>query len=135
MTRYVLDASVAIAATRPKEPAFAVASARLARALSGADELVVPATFAIEVAGVLGRAGLPEADIRAFLDALTRSPHEVVTLGPKRARLIGKVAVATKLRGVDAVYVWLAAREGVPVCTLDQEMATRGAAVCKVIAP
>jgi predicted nucleic acid-binding protein len=135
VTRYVLDASVAIAANRPKEPAFARSSVRLARALAGEDELVLPVTFGIEVAGAMGRAGLPAADVRTFLDALARSPHEVVTLGPKRARLVEAVALATKLRGADAVYVWLAAREGVPLCTLDREMTARGAAVCRIIPP
>ena len=133
--RYVLDASVAIAACRPREPAFARASARVARALVGDDELVLPATFGIAVAGAMARAGVAEADVRGLLDVLGRPPHEVITLGPKRARMIEDVALTTKLRGADAVYVWLAAREGVPLCTLDREMAVRGATMCRVIVP
>ena len=68
--RYVLDASVAIAAIIRKEPGFALASARLARALAGEDQLVVPVTFGIEVASAMGRAGLAEIEVLAFLDAL-----------------------------------------------------------------
>jgi predicted nucleic acid-binding protein len=45
------------------------------------------------------------------------------------------VAVSAKLRGPDALYVWLARREGIPLCTLDREIITRGAGFCQVIAP
>lgn len=40
-----------------------------------------------------------------------------------------------KLRGADALYVWLAARENVALCTLDREMAQRAGGACEVIAP
>lgn len=60
--------------------AFPRATERVARALTGDDEIVVPMTFGIEVAGALGR-------------------------------------------------------EGIPLCTLDQEMAARGASVCRVTGP
>ncbi len=39
MTRYVLDASVAITARRPNESAYVDAKARLARAMTGEDTL------------------------------------------------------------------------------------------------
>jgi len=37
-------------------------------------------------------------------------------------RFLGAVAVRGKLRGPDALYVWLARREGAPVCTVDREV-------------
>jgi predicted nucleic acid-binding protein len=40
-----------------------------------------------------------------------------------------------KLRAADAVYVWLAARENAPLCTLDRELVTRAGAACEVIEP
>jgi predicted nucleic acid-binding protein len=133
--RLVLDASVAIAATRPSEPSYAAARAQVERALQGIDTIVVPAFFVVEVSSALARQGRPLGDIQAIIDPLTRSPHELVTIGPKRARAAQRIAVACKLRGPDALYVWIAAREGVPLCTLDQEILTLGAAHAQVFKP
>ncbi len=99
--RIVLDASVAIAAQRPAEPAHAASRARLGR----------------------------------MVDRLTAPPHEVVTVGPRAARGARAIAIRGKLRGPDALYVWLARREGAPVCTIDQEIVARGARFCQIMAP
>jgi predicted nucleic acid-binding protein len=133
--RLVLDASVAIAATRAFEPSYAAARAQVERALQGIDAVVVPAFFFVEVAGALARQGVTEPDIHAVLDPFTRAPHEVVTIGPKRARAALRVAIACKLRGPDALYVWLAECEGIPVCTLDEEMLLRGTTRAQTIRP
>ncbi|HKQ71114.1 MAG TPA: type II toxin-antitoxin system VapC family toxin [Polyangiaceae bacterium] len=133
--RLVLDASVAIAATRPSEPSYAAARAQMERALQGIDTIVVPAFFVVEVSGALARQGLPEPDVQAIVEPFTHSPHELVTIGPKRARAAQRVAMACKLRGPDALYVWLAAREAVPLCTLDEEILMRGAARAQAIRP
>jgi predicted nucleic acid-binding protein len=133
--RLVLDASVAIAAARTSEPSAAAARARVGRALRSHDELVVPSLFGIEVAGALSRHREPEKKIRDYVARLTASPHEVVPLGAARARRAMEVALAGRLRGADAVYVWLASSRGLPLCTLDQEMAERAAAFCNVVAP
>src|SRR4051812_33345592 len=101
--RLVLDASGAIAATRRREASYAAARAQVERVLQGIDTIVVPAFFVVEVAGALARQGESEADIQAILDPLTRSPHELVTIGPKRARAAQRVAVACRLRGPDAL--------------------------------
>ena len=59
----------------------------------------------------------------------------IVTIGPVHARRIRDMAIASRLRAADAAYVWLAARELAPLCTLDAEMAQCGGAFCQVIAP
>ena len=133
--RLVLDASVVIASLRPNEPSYHPARARLRRLANGDDIAIVPSLFVPEVAGALARLGFDPSAIAALLGALTSQPHEVVTIGPKRALAAARIAVATKLRGADAAYVWLAAREAVPVCTLDREILSRGAPACEVIAP
>ena len=133
--RLVLDASVAISALRPKEPSYQAARARLRRLANGDDLAVIPSLFVAEVAVALSRLGFDPAAIEAFVGALTALPHQVVTVGSKRALAAARIAVATKLRGADATYVWLAAREGVPVCTLDREIIARGVAACQVIEP
>jgi predicted nucleic acid-binding protein len=133
--RLVLDASVAIASLRPSEPEHAAARARVRRIANGDDVAVVPSLFIAEVAGALVRLGFDPTTVDAFIAALTGAPHEVVTIGPKRAHAVARVAVATKLRGADALYVWLAAREAVPVCTLDREIIARGGVACQVLRP
>lgn len=127
--RLVLDASVAVAAARSHEASHAAARARVVRALSGKDDVVVPSIFPIEVGSALARVGEPTGAIRAYVNALL-AVVEVTTIGPRSARQILDIAMSSKLRAADAVFVWLAARRSVPVCTLDQEMAARGAAFC-----
>jgi predicted nucleic acid-binding protein len=133
--RLVLDASVAVAAQRPQEPGYAASRARLIRVLTGADTVVVPSFFVVEVSGALARLGFDRKTIGRLVDRLTAPPHEVITVGPRGAKVARGAAIRAKLRGPDALYVWLARREGVPVCTLDREILTRGAALCQVIAP
>jgi predicted nucleic acid-binding protein len=134
--RLVLDASVAVAAVRPKEPNYVAARTRVEGVLTGHDELIVPALFPIEVASALARrAAWPQAQIRRYIDGLLPAPSRVVTIGPKRANAAARLATATKLRAADAVYVWLAAREGVPLITADGEVVDRGAAVCQIEMP
>jgi predicted nucleic acid-binding protein len=133
--RLVLDASVAIAAVRPSEPKHLAARARILRFMSDADLAVVPALFIVEVRGALAQLGFDRESFARWIDALTRPPHEVVTLGPRAAKAAGDIAARYKIRGPDACYVWLARREAIPLCTLDVEMAARGKTVCTVVEP
>ena len=133
--RIVLDASVAIAAQRPAEPSYAASRARLVRFLTGVDTVLVPSFFIVEVSGALARLGFDAKSIGRIVDRLTASPHEVVTVGPRGARAARAIAIRGKLRGPDALYVWLARREVAPVCTLDREILARGARFCQVMPP
>jgi predicted nucleic acid-binding protein len=92
-------------------------------------------TFRIEVAGALVRRGLQVQQTRRLIEPLCALPHEIVTRGPKRVALAEALAIKARLRGPDALYVWLASSCGLPLCTLDREMAERARAFCKVIAP
>jgi len=111
-----------------------VPRARVDRVFAGTDELVVPATFPIEVAAALSRNGIDPRVVIAYLDTLL-AHAELVTIGPKRAPLIQAVAMATKLRAADATYAWVACREKVPLVTLDGEVLKRAASVCAVEPP
>jgi predicted nucleic acid-binding protein len=130
----VLDASVAVAASRPRERSYAAAFARVSRVLAGLDEIVVPAIFQIEVASALSRTGFEPKWVNAHVDHLLASATLVV-LGPVRARKIQHIAMTTKLRAADAAYAWLAGREGLPLVTLDAELLRRGASVCQLEPP
>jgi predicted nucleic acid-binding protein len=133
--RLVLDATVAIAAVRPNEAAHAAANTRVRRALRGDDQLLLPSVFIIEVTGALGRVGEPAARIRPYVESLISAPHELVTIGRANAKRIAALALASKLRGADASYVWLAARDGIPLVTLDEEILARGKGACQLLRP
>jgi predicted nucleic acid-binding protein len=133
--RLVLDASVALAAARAREPSHRAARSRVAGILRGEDELVVPAIFSVEVAAALARAHEPAPAIQAYVDALLRMAARIVPLSPAVARRARDTAMRWRLRAADALYVSLAAWESLPLCTLDREMSQRGANVCEVIAP
>lgn len=133
--RLVLDASVAVAAARAREPSHRAARLLVAGILRGEDEVVVPAIFSVEVAAALARADEPTPAIRAYVDALLRMAARVVPLSPAVARRARETAMRWRLRAADALYVSLAEWESLPLCTLDPEMSRRGASVCEVIAP
>jgi predicted nucleic acid-binding protein len=133
--RIVLDASVAVAAVSPSEARYRAARRRIERCHRGDDVIVVPSFFLVEVSGALARRGAPAQDIRSFVDALTASPHEVVTVGPRAARAARAIAIVAKLRGPDALYVWLARREAIALCTLDTEMSRRATGRCTLVPP
>jgi predicted nucleic acid-binding protein len=133
--RLVLDASVAVAAVRPREPSHAAALGRVSRALRGADEITVPILFSIEVVAALARAGEPLPTIRSYVDALLAAAVRVAPLGPRSARRARETAMRWQLRGADAVYVSLSIAGGLPLCTLDDDLARRCAAACAVIGP
>jgi predicted nucleic acid-binding protein len=122
--RYVLDAAVAVAALRANEPSHTDALRRCRAFFSGDDEIVVPSFFDVEVVSALVRRGVaPESVSRLFeLHFVTR---QSVTIGPRAARAARRIVAATRLRAADAYYVWLAARESVPLVTLDREILTR----------
>jgi predicted nucleic acid-binding protein len=130
----VLDASVAVAAARIREPAHRVSRTRVRRVLTGMDEIVVPSIFSVEVGASLARAGEPLGTVRAYVEALL-ARATVVPLGVRAARAAREMAMRYGLRAADGVYVWVASREGLPLCTLDEEIALRTGAVCAVMRP
>lgn len=131
----VLDASVAVAAARSNEPDHAASKRLVERILLGEATATVPSIFSIEVAAALARRGVESAAVVEYVTALDEVLAPVLTIGPRTAARIREVAIAARIRAADAVYVWLAARRGLPLCTLDRELATRAAAHCLIIVP
>ena len=101
------------------------AVAVLLAAQQNSTSVQVPAAMADVIGGITGLSSY----------RLTAPPHEVVTVGPRAARVARAIAIRGKLRGPDALNVWLARREGVPLCTRGREIVTRGARFCTVIPP
>jgi predicted nucleic acid-binding protein len=132
--RYVLDASVAVAFLRPTDANHPRVLKFMQKALSAPHDLLVPAIFRVEVAAALARASIGAGDVDRLM-AVLLARAEVVTLGPKAARKAAHVAIACRLRGMDAIYVWVAQREGAPLVTLDREVCDRAAKHCELICP
>ena len=124
MTTFVLDASVAISSLRASEPNHARAASHLAAVLQGIDSIVVPSIFDVEIVASLVRAGVAAVDARRAADVFLARAR-VVALGPRGARAASGVAARTRLRTGDAIYVWVAEREGLPLVTFDGEILAR----------
>ena len=123
-----------MAAVRPSEPGHGAARARLAALLTGTDTIVVPAIFDAEVTATLVRGQASSVAAREYLDQ-DLAARKLVTIGPRAARAISGVAARTRLRAADAAYVWVASSRGLPLVTLDQEIAQRVGTLCQVEAP
>ena len=132
--RLVLDASVAVAAARTGEPAHRAARNRVEAVLSGTDEIIVPVLFSVEVAASLARVGVAIPAIRGYVKELLGGAA-VVPLGPRAARQARETAMRWKLRAADAVYVSVAERADVPLCTLDGELERRARGACTIVSP
>jgi predicted nucleic acid-binding protein len=130
----VLDASVAVAALRKGEPNHLDALRRCMPLFAGRDEIVVPATFDVEVVSALVRRGAAPASVERFFEKHFAS-RRLVTIGPRAARAARAIASSTRLRAADALYAWVAAREGLALVTTDVEVLQRGASVCQVQLP
>jgi predicted nucleic acid-binding protein len=124
--KYVLDASVAVAALRSNEPHHARALNHCMKLFSGRDEIVVPAIFDVEVTTALVRRGADPARVEAFLKQHLAA-RTLVTIGPRAAASACALAARTGLRAADLLYVWVAARKRLTLVTLDGEVAKRAA--------
>ena len=122
--KYVLDASVAVAALRTSEPGHADAFERCMPLFTEHDEIVVPSIFDVEVTSALVRRGIAPARISAFFEQYFAA-RRLVTVGPRAARAVRAVVGVTQLRAADALYVWVAAREALPLVTADREVLSR----------
>ena len=122
--RYVLDASVAVAALKPSEPGHQDAIRCVTQLRRGLHTIVVPSIFPAEVSAALTRSGFAADIVEPFVEDLL-SCAELLTTGPRGARHIAEVARRTSLRAGDAAYVWAAERERLFLVTWDAEIGTR----------
>jgi predicted nucleic acid-binding protein len=123
---YVLDASVAVAALRDTEPFHRDALRRCLPLFAGSEDIVVPAIFDVEVTSALVRRGAEPARVTALLERHFAT-RRLVTIGPRALRAARGIVARTRLRAADALYVWVAARESLPLVTVDREVIDRAA--------
>ena len=120
----MLDASVAVAALRAGEPGHADALRRCMPLFAARDQIVVPSIFDLEVTAALVRRGVTPDRVAAFL-ARHLATRRLVSIGPRAIRAARAVVNTTRLRAADALYVWVAAREDLPLVTADREVIQR----------
>ena len=124
--KVVLDASDVVAALRRDEPARETALQRCIALERSGTRLVVPATFDVEIASAVTRRG---GDPKAALTFVERNlpARRLVPIGRRALVAVLAVIEVTKLRAADALYVGVAAREGLPLVTLDRKILDRAA--------
>jgi predicted nucleic acid-binding protein len=136
MSLYTVDASVFISAFIPSEPHHSASQACLSRLRTAGDDLACPMLVLVEVAAVLARTTGDNVRAQSFARSLASLPGmRLFTLDRDLAEHAVKVATEARLRGADAVYVALAARQGAALITWDQEMLTRAVALVNVATP
>ncbi len=91
---------------------------------AGNDEIIVPAIFDLEVASALVRRGTAPASVTRFFQRHF-AQRTLVTIGPRVIRVVRSIIDKTGLRAADALYVWLAVREGLELVTSDRDVLSR----------
>lgn len=122
----VLDASVALAWFLPESAENKSYADQVFDQIAKPGGLaLVPISFNLECAIALrrerNRSALSEAGLNRALDMLEQLPMEMRDVGHS-ARAILRVAGEYELHPSDALYVELAALNGVPLATLDEAM-------------
>jgi predicted nucleic acid-binding protein len=119
----VLDASVFIAALSPAERHYD--RARAIYREQAAAPFVVPAIFRLEALAAFSRRGEP-AEFLDAVEILTRSSRfHLVEVDTTLLDLAVSIARRTGLRAYDALYAAVASSHGVPLVTLDADLAER----------
>ncbi len=126
MTRFVLDASVALAwvVDRNPDPYAALVQQKV----QGGERAVVPALWQLEITNVLAavqRRGVlsaaeTEEGLRYF-EGFLSAQVEIISAFPGMREIL-RLARELSLTSYDALYVDLARREGLPLATLDKRL-------------
>ena len=126
MTRFVLDASVALAwvVDRNLDPYAALVQHRV----QAGERTIVPALWQLEITNVLAsvqrREVLSAAEVEEglrYFESFLAAQAEIVTAFPGMREIL-RLARELDLTSYDAVYLDLARREGLPLATLDKSL-------------
>lgn len=128
-TRFTVDASVFVAACRPREPGHLVSVAFLSSLLDLNMLLVEPAILPVEVGAALHRSGIRAESAREYAASLFEQPYlTLVAMDEGMAQRALTLSIQCRLRGADALYVATAAQYGARLVTLDTEQLERAPA-------
>ena len=131
-----IDASVLVRATNLSEAGRRECMAVVAT-VGSRRLLVIQPTFVIaEVAGALRRRRPAATTLQAVLDRIVHLPAVTfVPLDEALAEEAAELAVATQLRGADAIYIATARRYGSTLVTVDDEQRLRAQGVIPAMLP
>ena len=125
---FVLDASVALLWLVPKTHPAGAAYADSALLALKESQAIVPSLFALEIANVVAKVEakgiVSEADSQRFISLMGQL--ELVTDIETTAHALGdtlNLARRYRLSAYDAAYLELALRRGLPLATLDADLA------------
>ena len=126
VARYIIDASVIVAALLRPEADHVDARAVLQALAEHGAELAAPSILLPEIASALARRGAAAADIEDIVAAIeTLHAGHMAPVDEDLARRSALLAARQRLRGCDAVYVALAAENGAVLVSLDAEQRSR----------
>lgn len=121
-----VDVSVLIRSATPEEPGHEECDEALLLIGKKSVPLILPTLIMAELAGALGRRGQQKETIDRVLDRVRLLPASMLMpLDETLAEEAAELAVETRLRGADAVYVATARRAGATLLTVDEEQRCR----------
>ena len=124
----IVDASVLIAAARPREEGHSPARSLLHRCFDDGAQLMEPAIVVPEVLGALSRTGSPPRVARQIVAGYRRrSGFTPLPFDIHQAESAGDIASLQRVKGSDAIYLALARELALPLVTLDREQRERRA--------
>ena len=129
-----LDSSVIVAALRVQEQSHQQCLRLLKRTEEGQHTAIMPYTVLVEVAAaVKRRTGSEELARRVTRDLQSISSLRFVELDAERANQSAGLAIASGLRGMDAVVVQVAREFEAGLVSLDEELVHKARSVATVI--
>ncbi len=126
LSRVTLDASVAVCASFPAETYFEDSHRLLDLLVQRRAMIVVPTLLRAEIAAAVRRTTGDVNTAKAIDESFVRLPGVVFqALDERMADATVQMAMATGLRGADAVYAATARHFGATLITLDEEQRTK----------
>jgi predicted nucleic acid-binding protein len=124
--RVTLDASVAVSASFPAEASFKDSHRLLELLVQNQAVIVVPTLIRAEMVAAVRRTTGDSSRAKAIDESFTRLPGVIFqALDERMADAAVQIAMATGLRGADAVYTATARHFDATLITLDEEQKTR----------
>ena len=132
----VVDASVYVAVVHSGDVHHERARAWFRKAVLSGDLLRAPVVLVAETGAAISR-GLAEPELarEAIRQLWEQKLIELVPVSRKLSEDAAEIAVESRIRGCDAIYVALAGAFNDRLCTLDRQQLERGASLVETLRP
>ena len=133
---YCIDASVITNSFIEKEEHHKYSKKLLLRIKENNTLVILPEILIPEVASAISRGMGDGRAALKFTDTLRRIPNIIfIPVGSDISNLAAKLAAEKKLRGVDSVYVAVAAVFNIKLITLDEQQKDKSKSLVEVLTP